>query len=191
MRRAICTLSAPVVPPAIQSVAETRTDIGLCCGHTARTARNKFERKAQTIGERSTVLVAALIGDRRQKAGEQVAVRHVQLEQVESCVVGHDGRVAELLNELIQVVARCVARHLIHACLIRQSPRQTRAASWARCLVRRAASPFGASRPASIPCDPNGRFASRSWRPCDDARNRQGASTLRHARSHTTRCSPA
>ena len=42
---AIFTVSSPVLPPGIQSVADTRTDIGLCAGHTARTARNNSSGK--------------------------------------------------------------------------------------------------------------------------------------------------
>ena len=38
--RAICTASSGVMPPSTQSCAEMRTDIGSCCGQTARTAAN-------------------------------------------------------------------------------------------------------------------------------------------------------
>ena len=38
--RAICTASSGVMPPATQSCAEMRTDIGLPSGHAARIAAN-------------------------------------------------------------------------------------------------------------------------------------------------------
>ena len=38
--RAISTASSGVMPPSTQSCAEMRTDIGRCCGHTSRIARN-------------------------------------------------------------------------------------------------------------------------------------------------------
>ena len=65
--RAISTVSAFVVPPAIQSVAEMRTLIGLSAGHAARTAshtssgkRRRFARLPPYASSRRFV-----IGDRK------------------------------------------------------------------------------------------------------------------------------
>ena len=42
---AISTESSPVMPSSTQSVAEMRTDMGLCCGQTARIAANTSSGK--------------------------------------------------------------------------------------------------------------------------------------------------
>ena len=52
-------------------------------------AREDLERKAQPVLERSAVLIGALIGQRRDEARQQVAVRAVQLEHVEAGVDAH------------------------------------------------------------------------------------------------------
>ena len=91
--RAISTASAGVMPSApTQSVAEMRTEIGLSCGQTARTACEHLERKAHAVVEAAAVVVGALVGERRDEGRQQIAVRVVQLEPVEAGARGHLGR---------------------------------------------------------------------------------------------------
>ena len=84
------------MPPSTQSCAEMRTDIGSCCGQTARTAREHFERIAQAVGQAAAVVVAAAVGQRRDEARQQVAVRAVQFEPVEAGLGGVARRAHEV-----------------------------------------------------------------------------------------------
>ena len=76
--------SSPESPPGTQSVAEMRTDIGFCSGQAARTRVKTSSGKRMRFSIAAAVLVVALVGQRRDEAREQVAVRHVEFEHVEA-----------------------------------------------------------------------------------------------------------
>ena len=84
-RRANATASSPSKPPSTQSVALIRTDIGFSAGHTSRQAAKTSSGNFAAV---APVLVVAHVGQRRQERRQQVAVRHVDLEQVEARGVG-------------------------------------------------------------------------------------------------------
>ena len=82
--RAISTASSGVMPPSTQSCAEMRTDIGRSLGPDRAHGAEHFQRIAQAVLQRAAVFVGALVGQRRDEAGQQVAVRAVQLQPVEA-----------------------------------------------------------------------------------------------------------
>ena len=55
-------------PPGAQSVAEMRTEMGLCLGPGRAHRVEDLERVAQAVGQRAAVLVGALVGERREEA---------------------------------------------------------------------------------------------------------------------------
>ena len=73
-----------------------------------------LQRKAQALFNRAAVLIAAAIGERREKACEEIAVRHVQLEHVESCLGAELRRPHELGGHPRAVLRRHGARRLAH-----------------------------------------------------------------------------
>ena len=89
--RRSATASSPSMPPSTQSVAEMRTRHRPVRPATPRASR-RTPRAGSAAGSSSdaAVLVGALVGQRRDERRQQVAVRAVQLEQVEA------GRVAAL-----------------------------------------------------------------------------------------------
>ena len=110
--RATSTASSGVRPPSDQSVAEMRTDIGLCRRPDSAHRVEDLERKAHAVLQRPAVLVAAEVGERRDEAREQVAVRHVDLQHVEAGRFGHAGRAHELVAHAVHVGAVHLPGHL-------------------------------------------------------------------------------
>src|ERR1043165_2160610 len=78
--RAIATESSPVIPPSFQSVAEMRNDIGFWAGPGE--GAEPCGRKARPFLERAAILVGAHIGQRRDEARQQIAVRRMHLDHV-------------------------------------------------------------------------------------------------------------
>ena len=72
-----------------------------------------FERVAQPVRQSAAVLVGAPVRQRRDERREQVAVRAVQLEQIEAAAQPHLRGAHELLLHALHVVARHRARRLI------------------------------------------------------------------------------
>ena len=72
-----------------------------------------LERVAQPVLRAPAVRVGALVGQRRQEARKQVAVRAVQLEQVEPAADGAAAAGNELLEHLVHLRAGHLARHLV------------------------------------------------------------------------------
>ncbi len=64
----------------------------MSAGHDGAHRVEDLEREAQPVLQRAAVLVGALVGDRRQERRQQVAVRGVQLEQVEAGLDRRGGR---------------------------------------------------------------------------------------------------
>jgi hypothetical protein len=90
-QRANATASSRVKPrrPS-QSVAEMRTAIGFARATRAHRVEH-LEREARAVLEAAAVRVGAPVRQRREEARQQVAVRHVQLDQVEAGRVGARG----------------------------------------------------------------------------------------------------
>ena len=70
-----------------------------------------LQRIAQPMLQRTAVLVGAPIGHRREEGGEQVAVRGVQLEDVEADVGGATGRRHEVVPDPGEVLPARLPRH--------------------------------------------------------------------------------
>ena len=81
-------------------------------GHAARTASKTSSGKRSALLERAAVLVGRDVGERREEARQQVAVRHVQLEQVEARLLGHAGGARRSRRAPVHVGAVHLARHL-------------------------------------------------------------------------------
>src|SRR4029450_4473930 len=83
-------------PPSTQSVEETRTPTGLSAGNAARTASNTSSGKGERVaggtrwalGGGAAILIGALVGNRRQELGQQIAVRRVHLDGVDAEPLG-------------------------------------------------------------------------------------------------------
>ena len=75
------------MPSSTQSVAEMRTDMGLCSGHTARIAENTSSGKRSRLAKCAAISVGAPVAERRDERGQQVAVRAVQLDHVEAAAL--------------------------------------------------------------------------------------------------------
>ena len=138
-----------------------------------------LEREAHAVLERAAVLVGAQVGERREEAREQVAVRHVQLEQVEAGLVGAARGARTKSRDHRSMSARVISRGtwlcgkygIGEGATIGQLPLGER-------LV--VALPRSA---ASTPCGRRARAASRSSRcDCGRARSRRCASSARRAR---------
>ena len=71
-----------------------------------------LEREAQAVLDRAAILVRAAVGQRRDEAREQVAVRAVEFEHVEAGALAALGRVDELRLDQVHVGAGQLARHL-------------------------------------------------------------------------------
>ena len=83
--RAISTASSGVMPSSpTQSLAEMRTEIGLCGRPYLAHGMENLEREAHTVLEVAAVVVGAVVGERRDEGRQQIAVRVVQLEHVEA-----------------------------------------------------------------------------------------------------------
>ena len=80
----MANISSSVMPPAFQSVAEMRTDIGRSAGHTARIAEKTSSGKRSRFSIEPPYASSALIGERRQEGGEEIAMGAVQFEHVEA-----------------------------------------------------------------------------------------------------------
>ena len=132
-----------------------------------------LQRKAQPVFERAAVFVGALVGERRDERRQQIAVRAVQLEPVETGLLGHARRRARSRRARASMSARVIARGI----LIARAPRRRRRARSAASCRRRAAGrclptpscvePFGAGM-AELHAD-----LRVGWR----ARNRRCASS--------------
>ena len=108
--RAISTASSGVMPPSTQSWAEMRTDIGRCCGPYRAHGAEHFQRIAQAVLQRAAVFVGALVGQRRDEAGQQVAVRAVQLQPVEAGLGRQPRCCARSRRRTRSMSARVIAR---------------------------------------------------------------------------------
>ena len=101
-----------------QSVDALRHPVGGGDAHRERAPRgpdgahraDHLERIAQARLERTAVLVRALVRGRREEAREQVAVRQVQLDQVEAGLEREPGRAHEVVVHVVHVGARHLAR---------------------------------------------------------------------------------
>ena len=71
-----------------------------------------LEREAQAVFQRAAVFVGALVGQRRDEAREQIAVRGVQLDHVEARALGALHRLHVIGDRRVHVGARHRARHL-------------------------------------------------------------------------------
>ena len=109
---AIRTASSAVVPPGAQSVAEILTEIGLPAGQDGAHGVEHLERVAHAVLERPAVVVGPHVGERRDEARQQVAVRHVELEHVEARRLGHLRGADELVADQVHVGAGHLPRHL-------------------------------------------------------------------------------
>ncbi len=98
------TVSSSVWPSSTQSVAEIRTVIGRSAGHTARIAANTSsgQRSRPSTSPPYASVRRFVTGDR--KPDKQVAVRAVQLQQVESGLRAPAGTVDELVADLVELV---------------------------------------------------------------------------------------
>ena len=90
--------------PATQSVAEMRTRHRLV-GRPGRAHRvEHLEREPQPVLQRAAVLVGALVRQRGEERGEQVAVGAVQLEQVEAGLARRAAAAAtKSVDDLVQL----------------------------------------------------------------------------------------
>ena len=80
-------------------LADTEID-GHIVSHRLTDGFDDLEREPHAILERTTVLVSALIGERREERARQVAVRTMDEHHVEPCVAKANSRIGELLNHL-------------------------------------------------------------------------------------------
>ena len=76
-----------------------RHDKRTICGPGVAHGGDDFQGEAQAIGEAAPILVITDVGERREKAGEQITVGRVQLERVESRLGGHLRRPPELVAD--------------------------------------------------------------------------------------------
>ena len=145
-----------------------------------------LQRPARAVLDRAAIGVAAPVGQRREKARQQVAVGAVQLQDVEAGV----GRAPRGSNEVgadaVHVGAVSSPAALASSGR-REWPTPTRAASCRTPAARRRA----ASRAGCCPCARRGRAGCPSWRRCGRARSRRCAARRRAARRSTGRRSPA
>ena len=167
-----------------QSVAEIRTDIGLSDGQAARIAANTSSGKRRRFSSDAAIFVGALVLQRRQESGQQIAVRGVELDHVEAGFDAH----AHRGDELVANARPC--RRGSSACGTWLTGDQgTSLAAITGQLPSSSGTSFLPSRAWSNLWRPNGRAGGRSspssWR----GRNRRCASTRRHARRSTGRCS--
>ena len=82
--RAAAIASSSASPPRAQSVAFRHAASGRPGRPRGPHRREHLEREAQPVLEIAAVLVLARVGQGREKLPEQVAMAHVQLEQVEA-----------------------------------------------------------------------------------------------------------
>jgi hypothetical protein len=71
-----------------------------------------LEREAHPVLDRAAVLVSAPVGDRGNEAGEEIAVRHVELEHVEPGGDRQLGGARVVGHHPVHVGARHLLRHL-------------------------------------------------------------------------------
>ena len=83
-----------------------------------------LEREARAVLERAAVLVGAHVRQRRQERRQQVAVRHVDLEEVEPGRGRAPGRGHEVVAHRVHVGARHLARDLVDAGAVGQRGRR-------------------------------------------------------------------
>ena len=172
-RRAISTASSGVMPSVADPVVGGNADRDRLRRRPDRPhGMIDLERKAHAVLERAAVRVGAAVGQRRDERRQQIAVRTVQLEQIEAGARGHVRRPHELVPHRVHVGARHLARHLIA-----RRPRDRRRADDRPVVLRPAAHPRLPSRAASILSALNVRAACRSWRRSPRGRNRRCAST--------------
>src|SRR5207244_3177508 len=107
-RRAASTrgrTGAPGPPP-------TRAPSWVCPGPLGAHRIEHLEREPQPVLEAAAVLIATHVGKRRDEAGEKVAVRAVQLEEVETGPYGHARCRDELVLHEVHVRPRHLPRRL-------------------------------------------------------------------------------
>ncbi len=90
-------------PPSAQSVAEKRTSSGTSVADLGAHRRARLEQEPRPVLERAAVRVVALVDERREELVQQVAVRGVQLDQLEAGV----DRAAGGRGEVVDDAARC------------------------------------------------------------------------------------
>ena len=130
----------------------------------ARMAREDLEREAQPVLEAAAVLVGAPVGERRDEAREQIAVRAVQLEHVEAGTRRPSRRRARRPSLHARPCRRASSR-AAPGCARR--PRQIRDGQRRGQLpVGRAARRRPPTRAASSPSARRGRAAARSSPAC-------------------------
>ena len=154
---------SPSMPPSTQSVAEMRTDIGRSAGQTARMARKTSSGKRSRFSSEPPYSSRAPVGERRDEAREQVAVRAVELEHVEAARDRHARRRARTRSRTWSMSARVISRGDLHAgaCtaaatapISGQSPSSSGSSlafphQLGRALARRSGRAAGRSSPAS------------------------------------------
>src|SRR3954447_26893061 len=69
------------------------------------------ERKAHAILERPAVFVRAHVAERREELVQEIAVRHVQLDDVEACIQRQLGGPDELLDDLLDLAGGELVRN--------------------------------------------------------------------------------
>ena len=97
-------------PPSSQSVAEMRTDIGFSSGQALRMRAEDLEREAQAVLERAAVFVGARVGQRRDEARQQIAVRAVQLQHVEAGALRRARAACTKSASTLSMSARVISR---------------------------------------------------------------------------------
>ena len=156
--RATSTASSPVRPPSAQSVAEMRTDIGLSSGQAARMAREHLERKAHAVLERAAILVGALVGQRRDEARQQIAVR---ARAARPCRSRRGRRAGSPRRSRRSTASMSARRHLARHLAVREIGQRRRRDDRPGALLQR----LGPCPPTSAwsrPCGRHGRAAGRT-----------------------------
>ena len=172
------TASSTSMPPSYQSVAEIRTrhrPVGR--PHRAHRVED-LERVAQPVRQRAAVVVGAPVGQRRQERRQQVAVRAVQLEQVEAGPRARRAAAATNWSRISSRSARVSSRGTWLAGRVRQ---RGRAADLPVALVA-AARRCPPTSAWSSPCGRSGRAGGRS-------RRRTSACTNSTTRAQAASCS--
>ena len=137
-----------------------RTDIGLLVRPGLAHGAEHFEREAQAVVQRAAVFVGALVGQRRDEARQQIAVRGVQLDHVEARALAALHRLHEIGDHRVHVGARHLARHLAVRIIGQRRRRHDRPARLAA-----AAGPCPPTSAWSRPCARHGRAAGRTSLP--------------------------
>ena len=79
-----------VKPPSTQSLTERRAP-SISSGHRARDGLGDLDDEPHAVLQRAAPAVGALVGERRQELVQQVAMRAVQLDEVEAGALGAPG----------------------------------------------------------------------------------------------------